>query len=65
MTTIIKRSALVYHGHNPAPDVAQVVIDPFHGRRVVTWAEVMQRRREAQRRRLVAVKAAYEPPTRN
>lgn len=35
MTTIITRSALVFHGHNPPPDVARIVIDPFDGRRAI------------------------------
>lgn len=48
MTSIIMRSALVYHGHNPAPDVACVVHD-LTGRHVVTWADVLDRRRERQR----------------
>lgn len=52
MTTIIKRSALVFHGHNPPPDVAEVVIDPRYGRRVVTWAEIIEQRRQWQRERL-------------
>lgn len=49
--TIITRSALVFHGHNPAPDVHSVVIEHRGpgGRRVVTWAEVMEARRERQR----------------
>lgn len=53
MTAIITRSALVYHGHNPAPEVASVVIDYVGGpRRVVTWSDVMRQRREEQSRRL-------------
>jgi hypothetical protein len=50
MTTIIKRSALVFHGHNPAPDVASVVVDHTGERRVVTWSDVMRNRRERQQR---------------
>lgn len=51
MPAIIMRSALVFHGHNPPPEVAMVEVDcgRHFGRRVVTWAEVMERRRERQR----------------
>lgn len=49
MSTIFMRSALVYHGHNPAPDVHSIVID-HRGRHVVTWADVMRERREKQER---------------
>jgi hypothetical protein len=49
MTTIISRSALAFHGHDPAPDVHSVVID-HRGRRVVTWADVMADRRARQER---------------
>ena len=49
--TIIKRSALVFHGHNPAPDVAEIVVD-HRGRHVVTWDDVLAARRERQRRQL-------------
>lgn len=48
--TIFTRSALVFWGHNPAPDVARVEIDWRGERRVVTWADVMHERREWQRR---------------
>jgi hypothetical protein len=48
MTAIITRSALVFHGHNPAPETAFVVCEDQGGRRVVTWADVMERRRERQ-----------------
>jgi hypothetical protein len=51
LTSIITRSALVFYGHNPAPDVASVVID-HEGRHVITWDDVMRRRREEQDRRL-------------
>lgn len=51
MTTIITRSALVFHGHNPAPEVASICID-HKGRHVVTWADVLRERRERQARRL-------------
>jgi hypothetical protein len=49
--TVITRSALIFHGHNPAPEVHSVVIDHRGpgGRRVVTWAEVMDARRQRQR----------------
>lgn len=49
--TIMTRSALVYWGHNPAPDVALVLIDD-RGRHVVTWADVMRMRRERQQEQL-------------
>lgn len=48
MTTIIMRSALVFHGHDPAPDVHSVEVDHYGDRRVITWTDVMQRRRERQ-----------------
>lgn len=51
MSTIIHRSSLVFHGHNPPPELAYVTIE--HGvRRVVTWDDVMRARRERQARRL-------------
>ena len=46
------RSALIYWGQNPAPDVARVEVDAMHRRHVVTWADVMRERRERQRQRL-------------
>ena len=51
MTAIIHRGALVFHGHNPAPDVAMIVSDHL-GRHVITLEEVMEKRRERQRWRL-------------
>jgi len=50
MTTIIMRSALVYYGHKPPPEVAKVVIDWRGVRHVVTWAEVLDERRQRQAR---------------
>lgn len=47
MTTIITRSALVFHGHNPPPNVASVVIE-LGVRRTITWDDVMRERRERQ-----------------
>lgn len=38
---LMTRSAMVFHGLNPAPDVAAVV-----DRKIVMWADVMRRRRE-------------------
>lgn len=60
MTTIIRRSALVAWGRNPPPELAYMVCGersgmlPAHpdGRRVVTWPEVMEDRRERQREEL-------------
>ena len=52
MTAIITRKALEFWGEcKPAPDLAYVVSD-HNGRRVVTWADVMQTRRERQAYRL-------------
>jgi len=49
MTAIIHRSALVFHGHNPASNVAYIIVDhPGAERRVVTWEDVMRKRREHQ-----------------
>lgn len=45
--TIFTRSALEFHGHNPAPDVASVIVERGI-RRIVTWAEVMDARRKWQ-----------------
>ncbi len=51
MSAIIMRSALVFHGHKPAPDVHSVVIDRRGGeRRIVTWDDVMRDRRDRQAR---------------
>jgi hypothetical protein len=47
MTSIITRSALVFWGRNPAPDVASVVDG-----QIITWGEVMDTRRKNQRERL-------------
>lgn len=59
MTTIITRSALVFHGHDPAPDVASIVVD-HEGRHVVTWSDVMAARRERQAAILQAKRAVRE-----
>lgn len=59
MTTIIHRSALVYHGHEVSDDLAYVVSD-HDGRRVVTWPEVLEARRELQRT-ILARKRHVEP----
>jgi len=48
MVTIFTRSALVFWGHNPSPDVHSITTDPIHGRQIVTWADVMETRRERQ-----------------
>lgn len=61
MSTIIMRSALVFYGHNPAPDVSYVTIDPRYGRQVVTWADVMRQRREEQERRIRRKRACHLP----
>jgi hypothetical protein len=63
--TIITRSALVYWGHNPAPNVAYIVSDHTRERRVVTWADVMEARRKRQdeqltRKRHVMTWRAYK-----
>lgn len=47
MIAIIMRSALVAWGHNPPPELHSIVSD-HHGRRVVTWSEVVSQRRERQ-----------------
>lgn len=63
MTTIIMRSALIAHGHNPPPDVARIEID-HTGRRVITWDDVMRDRRERQAAKLAVKRApapAYRP----
>jgi hypothetical protein len=60
MATIIHRSALVFHGHNPEPEVAYVVSD-YRGRRTVTWQEVLDKRREWQREILRRKRGEYEP----
>ncbi len=57
--TIIHRSALVFYGHNPAPNVAAVVVD-HEGRHVVTWDDVMRERREKQKRRLDQIRYVEE-----
>lgn len=52
MTSIIHRSFIVSCGRNPPAELAYIVDDPWNGRRVVTWADVMRERREYQERRL-------------
>ncbi len=56
------RSALVYWGHNPAPNVAYVLVNwgGKFGRQTVTWADVMAKRREDQCRRLELKRAIVE-----
>jgi hypothetical protein len=60
MFTIIMRSALVFHGCNPSPDTARIEIDDRGDRHVITWADVLNDRRESQRKRL-AQKRYVEP----
>ncbi len=59
MAAVITRSALVFWGKDPAPDVSSLVID-HRGRHVVTWAEVMAARRERQERQLAWKRQARE-----
>ena len=61
LSAIIMRSALVFHGHNPAPQVHSIVVD-HRGRHVVTWDDVMVRRREKQR--LILERKRYVEPWR-
>ena len=58
--TIISRSALVAWGRNPPPELHSIVNDPRHGRRVVTWDDVMRERREQQRLRLARKRQVCE-----
>jgi len=51
MTAILMRSALVFHGHQPPPELHSILDDGFT-RRVVTWAEHLDERRQRQRERL-------------
>lgn len=51
-TTIITRSALVFHGLDPGPEVAAVELDVAGERHIRTWEDVMRARRERQRHRL-------------
>jgi hypothetical protein len=60
MTAIIKRSFLVAMGQTPPPDLAYVISD-HRGRRVVTWAEVLQDRRERQREQLRRKREGWGP----
>lgn len=51
MSTHFTRSALIFWGHNPGPDVAAVAID--HGeRRVITWDDLRLKKIERQERSL-------------
>ena len=49
------RSALVFWGHNPPPELHSIV-DDGSGRRIVTWADVMNLRRQRQRSRLELIR---------
>jgi len=49
MTSIFTRSALVFLGKDPAPNVAGLIRD-HSGEHVITWSEVLANRRERQRR---------------
>jgi hypothetical protein len=61
MTTIMTRSALRAWGQSPPADLAFVVSEGHGHRRVVTWADVMQQRRERQRWILARKRAGREP----
>jgi hypothetical protein len=50
MSTIIMRSALVYWGRNPPPELHSVEIDWKGERHIVTWADVFRERREPMER---------------
>jgi hypothetical protein len=50
------RSALVFWGHNPAPNVARVIIN-HKGRRVITWEEIIAARRKLQAERLKRIRS--------
>lgn len=56
MKAIMTRSALIFWGHNPAPNVASVVIEVDGSRRVVTWGELMEKKRTDQRRHLEEIR---------
>lgn len=57
--TVITRSALVAWGHAPPPELHHIERD-HRGERVVTWADVMQERREQQRRILLNKRSSPE-----
>ena len=53
VVAVMNRKAVEFWGQKPAPpDLAYIQFDHAHRRRVVTWAEVMQHRRERQREHL-------------
>ncbi len=60
MSAIIMRSALVFWGQNPPPELHHIV-DDGRTRRIVTWADVMAARREKQRKRLDMIRRVEEP----
>lgn len=60
--TIFSRSALVYHGKNPAPDVHSVVIPRFGAApETVTWSDIMAERCAWQAGILRCKRGAYDP----
>jgi hypothetical protein len=63
MGTYFTRSALVFHGFNPASNVAGMEIDT-RGRHIITWDEVMQKRRERQREQLWRKREWFVKPMR-
>jgi hypothetical protein len=59
MGSIIMRSALIAWGRTPPPELHSIV-DNGRERRVVTWSDVMNARREQQRRRLDQIRQVEE-----
>lgn len=49
ISAIFTRSALVFHGFNPGPDVAGMETDVHGVRHIIRWSDVMAKRRERQR----------------
>ena len=60
MGAIIMRSALVFWGKNPPPELHHIV-DDGRERRIVTWTDVMNARREKQRNRMAIIRHVNEP----
>jgi hypothetical protein len=57
MTTILMRSALIFHGHNPAPEIHSIEIGPGGQRHVVTWQDIHRARRAHQVQVLQRIRA--------
>lgn len=55
MNSIIMRSGLIAWGQNPPSELHSIVSDGYN-RRIVTWKDVMDKRREDQNKRLNAIR---------